>query len=71
MSSSSQPTAAVAGLALTVAVLLSLTAALLAVIVRTSTAGRLTDALPAAAVVFSATMGLSLAGLAGVGLLRS
>ncbi|MCC5480362.1 hypothetical protein ACFV2N_12770 [Streptomyces sp. NPDC059680] len=71
MSSSAQPTAAVAGLALTVAVLLSLVAALLAVIVRTSTAGRLTDALPAAAVAFSATMGLSLAGLAGVGLLRS
>ncbi|MGQ5639833.1 MULTISPECIES: hypothetical protein [unclassified Streptomyces] len=44
--SASQPTGAVAGLALTVAVLLSLVAALLAVIVRTGTTGRLTRSRP-------------------------
>ncbi|WP_406473105.1 hypothetical protein [Streptomyces sp. NBC_01615] len=66
-----QPSAAVAALSLAVAVLLSLVITLTAVIIRRSSVSRLADTLPMAATVFAASMGIALASLASVGLLRS
>lgn len=67
----SQPSSAVAALSLAVAILLSLVIALTAVIIRRSSVSRLTDIWPTAATVFAASMGIALASLASVGLLRS
>jgi len=71
MGAPSQPSAAVAALSLAVAILLSLVITLTAVIIRRSSVSRFTDTLPMAATVFAASMGIALASLASVGLLRS
>ncbi|MFI6403392.1 hypothetical protein [Streptomyces sp. NPDC050548] len=68
---SSQPSAAVAGLSLALAFLISLVIALTAVIINRSPGSRFVDILPMAATVFAASMGIALASLAGLGLLRS
>ena len=71
VAASSQPSAAVAGLSLALAILTSLVITLTAVIITRSPGSRFADTLPMAAAVFAASMGITLASLAGVGLLRS
>ncbi|MFD4503809.1 hypothetical protein [Streptomyces sp. NPDC058457] len=68
---SSQPTAAVAWLSLIVAMSLSVVAALAAVIVKTRTGTPLSETVPIALACFVASMGVILASMSGVGLLRS
>ncbi|MFK0107379.1 hypothetical protein [Streptomyces sp. NPDC091217] len=70
MNASSQPEAVVAWLSLAIALLISAVVALIALIIKTSTASRLSEALPIAVTCFAGTMGLVLAGMTGVGLLR-